>query len=474
MASSSDKNSGGPPQVVDLERQILGAALTTTPARDVAVDQLTVADFYDPVHQNIFGAIDALTGQERSADVAAVGAELARQGLLVAAGGHEYLADLVANCTNRDPNVVRDWGQSVLNAARLRALAATAPKISEIVESGITADHALEAAEVLLGEIAPLAADQALGMDELLEEQQARIEQIRSGDIETGFSTGIKSLDNLIGGLVEERVYVVAARPGMGKTSLAHGIALHTAEKVGRPVLIASLEMRHMEVTDRLMANHARIDHARMTEATLEEDEEARYKASVEALRDKKIEVLDDVSLTVPTIRAAARRTRSRYGDLGLVIIDYLTLLTPHARAGSRQEEVALISRAVKVLARQLQTAVVVVAQLSRKVEERTDKRPILSDLRESGQIEQDCDVALMLYRDEHYNPYTEFRGVAEIIVAKNRHGKTGTATAAWAGSSMAFFDLPDHIANSLPASSGPASGNPAAFTGNTGQVEEF
>ncbi|MGZ0218214.1 MAG: replicative DNA helicase, partial [Acidimicrobiales bacterium] len=234
-------------------------------------------------------------------------------------------------------------------------------------------------------------------------------------------------LDDLLSGLQPNAFIVVGARPAMGKTAFALNIAAHAAVRDNKPTLIFSLEMGHLELTQRMLCSEANVDAKNMRDGKLTEDDWTRISNGIGRLAEAPMWIDDNPNLTIMEIRAKARRLKSRNGSLGLIVVDYLQLMTGRASAENRQVEVAEISRGLKILARELECPVVGLSQLSRNLEMRQDKRPMLADLRESGSIEQDADVVMFLYRDEVYNPGSDSEGMAEVIVAKHRNGPTGT-----------------------------------------------
>ena len=273
--------------------------------------------------------------------------------------------------------------------------------------------------------------DNTVRLGELLEGTLDRFEELydHRGTI-TGVATGYTDLDKLLSGLQASSLYVVGGRPSMGKTSFALGMAAHTAIRVQRPVLIFSLEMGHMELTQRMLCAEARVDATKARDGNLATDDWNKITAAIGRLETAPMWIDDNPNVTVMEIRARARRLKSRVGDLAMIVVDYLQLMTGRQSADNRQVEVAEISRGLKILARELQCPVVALSQLSRNLEMRQQKRPMLADLRESGAIEQDADVVMFIYRDEVYNPDNiDTAGMAEIIVAKNRNGPTGTTT---------------------------------------------
>jgi replicative DNA helicase len=271
-----------------------------------------------------------------------------------------------------------------------------------------------------------------------------RIEELSHGrDTVTGITTGYADLDKILAGLQPSSLTIVGARPATGKTSLALGILAHVGVVLKRPSLLFSLEMGHLELCQRLLASEARVDGQRVRTGRLQEDDWRKLGVAVSRLDSAPIFIDDNPTVSVMDIRARARRLRKTEGDLGVVVVDYLQLMTGRARAENRQVEVAEISRSLKILARELETPVIALSQLSRGLEARQDKRPMLSDLRESGSLEQDADVVLFIYREEQYDRDIpiERRGDAEIIVAKHRNGPTGSAHLAFVSHYARFQD---------------------------------
>jgi replicative DNA helicase len=275
----------------------------------------------------------------------------------------------------------------------------------------------------------------ASGLDHL-EELYDRGESI------TGVPTGLHDLDEQLSGLQPSSLVIVGARPSMGKSALALGIAAHVSIRVDRPVLYFSLEMGHLELTQRLLASEAKVRSERLRNGKLVDDDWSKIHRTVGRLAEAKLWIDDNPNLTVMEIRAKARRLKARVGDVALIVVDYLQLMEGRAGAENRQVEVAEISRGLKILARELETPVVALSQLSRNLESRSDKRPMLSDLRESGSLEQDADVVLFIYRDEVYHPDSADQGLAELHIAKHRNGPTGLVQAAYLSHLTKFEDL--------------------------------
>jgi replicative DNA helicase len=287
---------------------------------------------------------------------------------------------------------------------------------------------AVDRAESLVFEVAERRVTNSLQhLHDLLNESLDRLEQLyERGESITGVPTGYLDLDERLSGLQPNNLVIVGARPAMGKTSFALGLAAHAALEARVPVLFFSVEMSHAEITQRLICAEARVDATRLRNGRLHESDWPKISHAVGRLGDAPIYVDDNPNLTVMEVRAKARRLKSRLGELGVIVVDYLQLMSGRSSAENRQVEVSEISRGLKILARELEVPVVALSQLSRNLEMRADKRPVLADLRESGSLEQDADVVMFLYRDEIYNPDSPDKGTAEVIVSKHRNGPTG------------------------------------------------
>jgi replicative DNA helicase len=417
-----------PPHNLDAEESLLGAMLLSRDAIADALQCCMAEDFYKPGHGHIFGAITALYARGEPADPVTVADELRRSGLLDAVGDPSILISLQVN-TPSTANASH-YARIVEEHSLLRRLVGVAGEIAELGYSvpedvSSVVDHA----EALVFEVAQRrVVDTMAPLRELLAKSLDHLESLfQRGDAITGVPTGYVDLDERLAGLQNSNLVVVGARPAMGKTSFALGIAQHAAVHARVPVLLFSLEMSHLELTQRMLCAEAQVDATRMRNGRLLESDWPKISTAIGRLGDAPIYIDDNPNLTVMEIRAKARRLKAREG-LGLVVVDYLQLMSGHAksRAENRQVEVSEISRGLKVLARELDIPVIALSQLSRNLEMRQDKRPVLADLRESGSIEQDADVVLFIYRDEIYNPESADRGSAEILVAKHRNGPTG------------------------------------------------
>lgn len=431
-----------PPHNLEAEESLLGAMLLS---RDAIADasEISAEHFYRPAHAHVFRAISALHASGDPADAVTVAEELDRDGVADSIGGLDGLLRLQVN-TPATSNAAK-YAQIIADKHTLRRLIEVAGEIAEIgysVPGDVAA--AVDAAEHMVFRVAEGKADETLrDAGDLLKETLDRLEKLyEKGETITGTPTGFFDLDNMLSGLQPEAFVVVGARPGVGKTSFALNIAAHVASRRKIPTLLFSLEMGHIELMQRMLCSDSGVDAMNMRNGRLSEADWERITQGMGRLGDAPLYIDDDPSLTIMEIRAKARRLKSRVGELGLVVVDYLQLMNGRHTAENRQVEVAEISRGLKILARELKCPVLGLSQLSRNLEARQDKRPMLSDLRESGSIEQDADVVLFLYRDEIHNPDSDNEGIAEIIVAKHRNGPTGMIRLGFMSRFTAFRNL--------------------------------
>ena len=418
-----------PPHNFDAERSLLGAMLLSRDAVGQSVEITEAAHFYRPVHGHIYDAICALYAGGQPTDPVSVAEELSRNQILDMVGGLGYLLELQA-LTPAAASAPR-YARIVEERALLRRLIGVAGEIAEMGYSVPTdVQWAVAEAERKIFDVAGRRlTDTTRPIRQLLSDTLDRLEELyEAGNAITGIPTGFVDLDRILSGMQPSNLIVVGARPSMGKTSFALGVAGHVAVHAGLPVLVFSLEMGHLELTQRLLCSEALVDSSRMRNGQLKPDDWTRITKSVGRLAEAELFIDDNPQLTVMEIAAKARRLKAELrADLGLIVVDYLQLMTGHAgRTESRQLEVAEISRGLKILARELKTPVMALSQLSRNLEQRADRRPQLADLRESGSIEQDADVVMFIFREEVYNPEPQNQGKAEIIVAKHRNGPIG------------------------------------------------
>jgi replicative DNA helicase len=416
-----------PPHNLSAEESLLGALLLSREAvGHVAELGVQVAHFYKPAHQHVYTAVRGLMANGEPIDAVTVADELRRNGLLDEVGGAQLLFDL-QNATPAISNVSR-YAKIVQDTALLRRMISVASEIAEIAYlEPDDVNKALDEAETKVFEVAEdRVVDSTRPLGDLIPVAMDRLQETyERGDIITGTPTGLYDLDELLSGLQPETLTIIGARPAMGKSAIGLGIATHIAQQ-GRPVLVFSLEMGHAELTQRILSSESRVDSQKIRTGRLQENDWTKIGRAINRL-EIPLQLDDNPRVTVMEIRAKARRLKQRHGDLGLILIDYLQLMSGGASAENRQLEVSEISRGLKVLARELHVPIIALSQLSRNLETRGDKRPMLADLRESGSLEQDADVVMFLYRDEVYNRDSTDKAAAELIVAKHRAGPTGT-----------------------------------------------
>ncbi len=434
-----------PPHNLEAEESLLGAMLLSRDAISAATEvRVEASDFYKPAHTHIFEAVMSLYGQGEPVDPVTVADELRRAELLDALGGRQALLRLQAQ-TPASANAAH-YAKIVNELALLRRLIAVAGDIAEMgYDDSGEVQETLDRAESLVFEVAEKrVSDSMVGVSDALQETLDQLEALygSQGEI-TGVQTGYTDLDSLLLGLQPSNLLVLAARPGAGKTAFALGAAANVAMSASRPVMFFSMEMGTLELSKRLLSGEARVEMRRLQTGNIPEGDWTKLSHAVGRLAEAPLFIDDNPHCTVMEMRAKARRLKARYGDLGLIVIDYLQLMTPSTskKTENRQVEVAEISRGLKILARELDCPVMALSQLNRQLEYRQDKRPMLADLRESGSLEQDADVVIFLYRDEIYNPESEQRGTAEVIVSKHRNGPTGVTR-------LAFLDHYAKFAN--------------------------
>jgi replicative DNA helicase len=417
-----------PPHNLDAEEALLGAMLLSRDAVAQASEVVGSADvFYKPSHGHVFEAIAVLTARGDAVDPITVAEELRRRDLLDAVGGPAALVSLQANAPGTAN--AEYYARIVHDHSLLRRLIGAAGSIAERAY-GLPDDvrKAVDEAESLVFDIARRESeDSTAKIRDLLNDTLQALEDLyEKGNEITGTPTGYTDLDGMTGGLQKGALVVVGARPAMGKTSFALGMAAHAAMKAARPVLLFSLEMSKVELSQRILCAEARVDTKKVRTGKLDDRDWNAITHAVGRLGEAPIWIDDNPNVNVMEIRSKARRLRSEVGELGMVVVDYVQLMTGRSRAENRQVEVAEISRGLKLLARELECPVVALAQLNRSLEQRADKRPMLSDLRESGSLEQDADLVMFIYREEVYEAKAENAGLAEILVAKHRSGPTG------------------------------------------------
>ena len=428
-----------PPHNLDAEESLLGALLLSRDVVGTASEMgVTASEFYKPAHQHIYEAIRVLSAVGQPVDPVTVADELRRAGLLDEIGGFPALLEL-QNTTPAISNAAR-YVRIVRDTAILRRLIGVAGEIAEI---GYTEPDdvakALDVAETKVFELAEnRVTDSTAQINDVLSKVMEDLELIYTrGEAVTGIATGYTDLDELLTGFHPSQLVIIGARPSMGKTALALGLAANVATINQLPVMFFSLEMGHKELAQRILASEARVDSQKLRTGKLDQSDWSKIGKALGRL-EVPLFIDENPNVTVMEIRAKARRIKSRYGGLGLIVIDYLQLMSGTG-AENRQLEISEISRGLKILARELEVPVLALSQLSRNLESRADKRPMLADLRESGSIEQDADIVMFIYRDEVYNADSPDRGSAEIIVAKHRSGPIGVRRLVYLGAYTRF-----------------------------------
>ena len=432
-----------PPQNLEAETAVMGSMLLEEDALITAVELLEESAFYKDAHRKLFSAMVGLYRNNVAVDLVTLTDELKRRNWLEELGGPTYLAGLtsvVPTAAN-----VEHYCHIVKAKALLRALIKAATRITtDCYEEVITPDLLLDRAEASIFEIASKKIKRdAVSIKELIKSSIETIDALyqRKGFI-TGLPTGFAELDQMTAGLQPAELIIVAGRPGMGKSSFALCVAETLALRQKVPVAIFSLEMAEEHLVQRMLCSHARINAHNVRSGMLSASDWPKLTQAAGKLSETPVFIDDSPGLSILELRAKARRLKTRHG-IGLLILDYLQMMEEPSRSDNRQQEVAVISRSLKALARELNIPVIAVSQLSRAPEQRGDaSRPRLSDLRESGSIEQDADVVLFLYREEYYKPTEENKGVAEVIIGKQRNGPTGTVRLAFIKEYTRFENL--------------------------------
>ncbi len=430
-----------PPQNLDAERSLLAALLLDKDALLKVVDIVRAGDFYDDRHALIYDALKHLYDARQPIDLVTVKEVLSSRGKLDIVGGATMLASIVAGTASAAH--VAQYAEIVANKATLRRLSSAANSINELAfRQEMNLDEALDKAEqTLFGVSRKYLKNSFTVVKDVLAETFERIDYLHEnrGQLR-GTPTGYRDLDNKLAGLQKADLIVIAARPSMGKTSLVLNMALNAARDGRFHVGIFSLEMSKEQLIDRFLATQSGIDAWKLRTGNLSEEDFTALSDAMGALANAPIYIDDAAFVNVMEIRSKSRRLQTEKG-LDLIIIDHIQLMDGSNKE-SRVQEMSEISRSLKALAKELNVPVIAVSQLSREVEKRPKKIPQLSDLRESGSIEQDADVVLFVYRDEYYNPNTEHKHIAEIMIAKHRNGPVGTVQLYFDGQRMTFRDL--------------------------------
>ncbi|HTT12811.1 MAG TPA: replicative DNA helicase [Burkholderiaceae bacterium] len=437
-----------PPHSIEAEQSVLGGLLLDNVAWDRIADLVVAADFYRNDHRLIYQAIGRLLEANRPADVVTVFESLQSTGRIEEAGGLAYLNALAQN-TPSAANI-RRYAEIVRDRSVLRRLVTAGDEITTAAlnPQGRETRAILDEAEARIFKIAEEGARGRQGfveMDRLLTQVVERIQELfertNPSDV-TGVPTGFADLDSKTAGLQPGDLIIVAGRPSMGKTSLALNFGEHVALDQGLPVALFSMEMGASQLALRMLSSVGRIDQQRLRTGRLLDGDWPKLTEAIKKMHEAQLFIDETPALTAVDLRARARRLARTCGKLGLVIVDYLQLMSASSVGENRATEISEISRSLKALAKELSVPVVALSQLNRTVEQRTDKRPVMSDLRESGAIEQDADVILFIYREEVYNPDTTDKGIAEVIIGKQRNGPIGRVNLRFGGEFTRFDNL--------------------------------
>ena len=436
-----------PPHSIEAEQSVIGGLLLENEALDKVADILSAEDFYQFDHKTIFQHITKLIERNRPADIVTVAESLESTAELSQIGGIAYLGSLAQN-TPTAANI-RRYAEIVRERAIMRKLVTVGSGIAESAYSpnGRDAQQLLDEAEAKIFQIAEGGQRSSEGFQDikvLLPQVAERIDMLFSRDNPsdvTGIPTGFSDLDSMTSGFQGGDLIIVAGRPSMGKTAFSINIAENVALDTGLPVAIFSMEMASTQLAMRMIGSVGRLDQHRMRTGRLEDEDWEKLTTALGKLNEAPIFIDEGAALSSFDVRARARRLHRQCGKLGLIVLDYLQLMAaPAGRQGeNRATEISEISRSLKALAKELDVPVVALSQLNRSVEQRPDKRPVMSDLRESGAIEQDADLILFIYRDEVYNPDSTDKGTAEIIIAKQRNGPIGRVRLTFIGEHTRF-----------------------------------
>jgi replicative DNA helicase len=422
-----------PPQSIEAEQSVLGGLLLENSAWDRISDVIGEADLYRADHRAIFRHIAQLVENDKPADVLTVAESLERSGKLAEVGGAAYIGSLAVN-TPSAANI-RRYAEIVRERSIMRSLAAIGTEIADsaYTPTGKDASVLIDEAEAKIFRIAEARSKARRGfvsLEPLLTETVERIDRLYSRENKNeiiGVPTGFVDIDRMTSGLQQGELIIVAGRPSMGKTTLVMNMAEHVAIQEKKAVGVFSMEMSGAQLAMRMIGSVGRLDQHELRTGTFKEDDWSRVTEALGKLSEAPIHIDDTAGLNVLELRSRARRLHRQCGGLSLIIIDYLQLMSgTGGREENRATELAEISRSLKSLAKELEVPVIALSQLNRAVDSRQDKRPMMSDLRESGALEQDADLILFIYRDEVYNPDSPRKGIAEIIIAKQRNGPVG------------------------------------------------
>ena len=432
-----------PPHDIEAEQAIIGSMLTDKDAVIAAIEILREQDFYREDNRIIYSAILNLYNRSEPIDIITLKAELKSMGKLEAVGGLEYIVQL----PDRVPTTsnVEQYIKIVEEKSMLRALIKTADELITLgYDPTQEVEQVIDTAEKKIFEVMQKKNQKGYSsMKDILIDTFTQLEQLyNQKEMITGVPTGFADLDYRTSGLHNSDLILVAARPAMGKSAFALNIATHAAVRGKVPVAIFSLEMSKEQMANRILCSEAMVDSAKVRTGKIDDEEWGKLAAASGELSEAGIYIDDTPGISVMEIRAKCRKMKLEK-NIGLVVIDYSQLVQgSNRKGGSREQEIAEISRSLKILAKEINVPVIALSQLSRAPEQRVDHRPMLSDLRESGSIEQDADIVMFLYRDDYYNEDTDKKNIAEVIIAKHRSGATGTVELLWLGNYTKFANI--------------------------------
>jgi replicative DNA helicase len=457
MADDSINKLRLPPHSLEAEQSLLGGLLIDNEALDKVADIVSVTDFYRQDHQIIYQHIHRLIERSQPADIVTVGESLESNSELNTVGGLEYLG-LLAESTPTAANI-RGYAQIIRERSIMRNLVEVGTDIVDnaLSPQGRDAQQLLDESESKIFQIAEAGKNDRIGftdIKELLPQVAERIDQLFQRDNPsdvTGIPTGYKDLDMMTSGLQPGDLIIIAGRPSMGKTSLALNICEYVSVDTGLPTAVFSMEMASTQLVSRLIGSVGKLNQHKMRTGQLDDNDWEKLSYALGQLNEAPIFIDEGSALNPYEVRARARRLHKQCGRLGLIVIDYLQLMGSGGSTENRATEISEISRSLKALAKELNVPVIALSQLNRSVEQRPDKRPVMSDLRESGAIEQDADVIMFIYRDEVYNPETPDKGIAEIILAKQRNGPVGRVKLTFLGEYTKFENYANPIGYDIP-----------------------
>ncbi|MGL1635626.1 replicative DNA helicase [Vibrio parahaemolyticus] len=446
-----------PPHSLEAEQSVIGGLLLDNERWDTVAERVVASDFYSRPHRLIFEGVKTILESSKPLDLITLSEHLERHEQLEDVGGFAYLADLAKN-TPSAANI-NAYADIVAERAIVRGLIGVANEIADAGydPQGRSSEDLIDMAESKVFAIAESRTSENEGpqnVDNILEKTLERIELLYKTpqDGVTGVDTGFTDLNKKTAGLQGSDLVIVAARPSMGKTTFAMNLCENAAMQQDKPVLIFSLEMPAEQLMMRMLASLSRVDQTKIRTGQLDDEDWARISSTMGILMQKKNMYIDDSSGLTPTeVRSRARRVAREHGGLSMIMVDYLQLMRVPSLTDNRTLEIAEISRSLKALAKELNVPVVALSQLNRSLEQRADKRPVNSDLRESGSIEQDADLIMFIYRDEVYHPDSPYKGTAEIIIGKQRNGPIGSVRLTFQGQHSRFdnyagpaFDIDD------------------------------